>query len=56
LVAIRLSHRHSQIPSTWLGVLCVIRSRRARREGVLARAEDVLRKGRLTRSAHASQE
>ena|SRR5215216_697626 len=39
-----------------VGVRCLIRLRRARREGVLARAGAVLRKAPLTRSPHVSRE
>ena len=61
MAAIRLPHRatpsqHSETRSTLLGVLCLMRSRRAQREEVLARAEAVLRKARLTRSPHAGRE
>ena len=49
LAALRFSARRSQSRSTLLGVLWLISSRRARRgEGVLARAEAVQWKARLT--------
>jgi hypothetical protein len=54
LAAIHLPHRatpleHIQTRYMWLAVLCLIRSRRARREEVLVKVEAVLRKGPLTR-------
>jgi hypothetical protein len=61
LAALRLPHRatpsqHSQTRYMWLAVLCLLRSRRARREGVLEKAEAVQRKAPITRSPHAGRE
>ena len=45
-----------QDPTTWLGVRCLLRWRRVRREEVLARAGAVLTEASLTHSPHVSRE